>query len=69
MIQNDFVQMKKENGEVSAQDLHSLLVLSRLLGLSQVKSCMSREIWEQAKQLERERKGRIDLLSKRRNEA
>lgn len=68
MIQNDFVQMRKHNEEVSAQDLHALLVLSRLLGLSQGSNTMSKEIWEQAKQLEMERKTRIERFSKRKNE-
>ncbi|XP_062557776.1 mini-chromosome maintenance complex-binding protein [Armigeres subalbatus] len=67
IIQNDFVQMRKEN-DASADDLHSLLVLARLLGLSRGKSTMDQECWEYAKQLEQERKNRLEMLAKRRNE-
>ncbi|XP_001656900.2 mini-chromosome maintenance complex-binding protein [Aedes aegypti] len=67
VIQNDFIQMRKES-DATAEDLHSLLVLARLLGLSRGKSSMDRECWEYAKQLELERKNRVEMFAKRRNE-
>lgn len=67
VIQNDFIQMRKES-DATAEDLHSLLVLARLLGLSRGKSSMDRECWEYAKQLELERKNRVAMFAKRRNE-
>ncbi|XP_058834736.1 mini-chromosome maintenance complex-binding protein [Topomyia yanbarensis] len=67
IIQNDFIQMRKES-DASAEDLHSLLVLARLIGLSRGKNMLDQDCWEYAKQLERERKHRIDTLTKRPNE-
>ncbi|XP_055530968.1 mini-chromosome maintenance complex-binding protein [Wyeomyia smithii] len=67
IIQNDFIQMRKEF-DASADDLHSLLVLARLIGLSRGKKMLDRECWEYAKQLERERKRRTDLFAKGKNE-
>lgn len=67
VIQNDFIQMRKD-GVASADDLHSLLVLARLLGLSRGKNSMDRDCWEYAKQLEQERKSRMEMFAKRRNE-
>ncbi|XP_065091923.1 mini-chromosome maintenance complex-binding protein [Ochlerotatus camptorhynchus] len=66
VIQNDFIEMRKES-DASAEDLHSLLVLSRLLGLSRGKNSMDRECWEYAKQLEQERKTRMEMFAKRKN--
>ncbi|XP_053686090.1 mini-chromosome maintenance complex-binding protein [Sabethes cyaneus] len=67
IIQNDFIQMRKET-DASADDLHSLLVLARLIGLSRGKKMLDRDCWEYAKQLERERKRRLDVFAKRKNE-
>ncbi|KXJ73685.1 hypothetical protein RP20_CCG015250 [Aedes albopictus] len=67
VIENDFITMRKER-DASAEDLHSLLVLARLLGLSRGKSTMDRECWEYAKQLEQERKNRVEMFAKRKNE-
>lgn len=67
IIQNDFIEMRKAN-DASAEDLHSLLVLARLLGLSRGKNSMDRECWEYAKQLEQERKNRMEMFAKRKNE-
>lgn len=67
VIQNDFIQMRKEC-DASAEDLHSLLVLARLIGLSRGKKMLDRECWEYAKQLELERKNRMELFAKRKNE-
>ncbi|XP_058465034.1 mini-chromosome maintenance complex-binding protein [Malaya genurostris] len=67
IIQNDFIQMRKES-DASAEDLHSLLVLARLIGLSRGKRMLDQDCWEYAKQLECKRKDRIDTLTKRKNE-
>lgn len=64
VIQNDFIEMRKAT-DASAEDLHSLLVLARLLGLSRGKTSMDRECWEYAKQLEQERKNRLEMFAKR----
>jgi hypothetical protein len=68
MVEKDFVNMRKES-EVSAEDLHGLLVLSRLIGLGKGKSMLDRECWDTAKDLEQERKGRMEMFCKNRNEA
>lgn len=67
VIQNDFIEMRKAS-DASAEDLHSLLVLARLLGLSRGKKSMDRECWEYAKQLEQERKNRVEMFAKRKTE-
>lgn len=66
MIQNDFVEMRRLNDKVTADDLHSLLVLSRLMGLARGKGVMSKEIWKETITLETERKERVAQLGTRR---
>ncbi|KAK3921244.1 Mini-chromosome maintenance complex-binding protein [Frankliniella fusca] len=62
--QEDFVQMRQTGGQnVSADDLHLLLVLARLLSLSNGEKIVSLEAWEQAKAMEAERKLRISSNS------
>uniref|UniRef100_U5EXQ7 Mini-chromosome maintenance complex-binding protein n=1 Tax=Corethrella appendiculata TaxID=1370023 RepID=U5EXQ7_9DIPT len=67
MIQNDFVKMRQDE-TVTADDLHQLLVLSRLLGLIRGKSALDMESWNHAKELEIERRNRVEMFVKRRNE-
>lgn len=67
IIQNDFLRMRKEV-DASAEDLHSLLVLARLLGLSRGKVSLDSESWEHAKELEQERKRRVEMFAKKKNE-
>lgn len=67
IIQNDFLRMRKEV-DASAEDLHSLLVLARLLGLSRGKVSLDSETWEHAKELEQERKRRVEMFAKKKNE-
>lgn len=64
MIQNDFVEMRK-TFSATADDLHSMLILSRMLGIIQNKTILDADSWNQAKQMEEERRRRIDLLSKK----
>ncbi|XP_022246309.1 mini-chromosome maintenance complex-binding protein-like isoform X1 [Limulus polyphemus] len=59
IIQDDFVHMRRENQNMTADDLHSLLVLARYLSLSVGFSTMNKESWEKAKELEKERKRRL----------
>uniref|UniRef100_A0A336LJY3 Mini-chromosome maintenance complex-binding protein n=1 Tax=Culicoides sonorensis TaxID=179676 RepID=A0A336LJY3_CULSO len=68
MIQNDFVQMRTVNDKMGAEDLHSLLVLSRLMGLARGQNLMSKELWECTKSLEAERKERLSQMIRPRNE-
>ncbi|CAK9827937.1 Mini-chromosome maintenance complex-binding protein [Anthophora retusa] len=56
-IQNDFVQMKEINK--TADNLHSLMVLARLLSLSHGLNTLTREYWKKAVQMEVERLNRL----------
>lgn len=58
MIENDFVEMRREGG-ATADDLHSLIVLSRLIALCRGKTSLTDELWKHAKTLEIERRKRI----------
>lgn len=57
-VEQEFVKMR-QNGYVSADDLHSLLVLARLVTLSQGKIRMDEDCWKKACDLEVKRKARI----------
>lgn len=61
MIENDFVEMRREHG-ATADELHSLIVLSRLIALCRGKTSMSGDLWQHAKSLEIERKKRISSI-------
>ncbi|XP_043789595.1 mini-chromosome maintenance complex-binding protein [Apis laboriosa] len=56
-IQNDFVQWKQINKNVD--NLHSLMVLSRLLSLSYGSNTLTIEYWKKAVQMEIERLNRL----------
>lgn len=58
MVQDEFVQMRRLDPKVGADDLHSLLVLSRYLGMCQGLRTMD-ATWPRAKVLEAERKARL----------
>lgn len=47
----------------TADDLHSLLILSRMIGILRGKSTLDADAWHEAKQLESDRRERIKLLS------
>ncbi|XP_062851647.1 mini-chromosome maintenance complex-binding protein isoform X2 [Trichomycterus rosablanca] len=52
-VEEDFVEMRKDDPQsVSAEDLHRLLVMARLLALSHGQTTLSRDGWIKAKQLE-----------------
>lgn len=64
MIQDDFVRMRREKNAVM-EDLHNLMVLSRLLGLVQGKKSLDEESWKRALFLEEERAARIRAAVKK----
>lgn len=64
MIQNDFVEMRR-TFNATADDLHSLLIISRMLGIIQGKTMLDTECWTRAKQMEQERRHRINNLPKK----
>lgn len=64
MIQTDFVEMRKANSNVGPDDLHRLLVLSRLLAIANGKSKLDKDSWIKAKQMETMRTNRISSLAK-----
>lgn len=58
MIENDFVKMREES-QLEVEHLHSLLVISRLVGISKGMSRLDVSSWEMAKHLEIERIKRV----------
>ncbi|KAL4232389.1 hypothetical protein ACF0H5_009957 [Mactra antiquata] len=65
-MQDNFVSMRKEDPKsMSVDDFNSLLNLTRLLSLSELKSCPTIEIWNMAKVMENCRKQRISELPQR----
>lgn len=64
MIQTDFVEMRKANCKVGADELHKLLVLSRLLAIASGKSKLDKESWEKAKNMESIRGNRLENIPK-----
>jgi hypothetical protein len=67
IIEKDYVKMRQERN-ATVDDLHQLLVLSRLLGLISGKSKLDSDSWELAKVLEEERINRVNALKKQKNE-
>ncbi|KAL7877885.1 hypothetical protein SRHO_G00045280 [Serrasalmus rhombeus] len=52
-VEEDFVEMRKDDPQsVSAEDLHRMLIVARLLCLSYGQTSLSRENWIKAKQME-----------------
>lgn len=58
LVQNEFVKMRQK-GTVTADDLHNLLILARLLCISEGKITLDEECWKKACKLEEDRKSRI----------
>lgn len=63
-IQTDFIEMRR-SFNATADDLHIMLVLSRLLGIIHGKKMLDTESWNQAKTMETERRERINAISKK----
>lgn len=60
-VEEDFVDMRKTDPQsITAEDLHRMLVLARLLSLSVGQTTLTRERWIRAKQLDCMRKSRLD---------
>lgn len=64
MIQQEFVDMRKANVKSNADDLHGLLVLSRLLGIARGKEALDKETWQLATEFEAKRRQRLQSLPK-----
>lgn len=60
MIESDFVKMRENSNSFQVENLHSLLVLSRLLGISKGLTRLDTDSWETAKMLELERMNRME---------
>ncbi|KAG8435804.1 hypothetical protein GDO86_013663 [Hymenochirus boettgeri] len=59
-VEDDFVDMRKNDPQsITADDLHRLLVVARLLSLSAGQKTLSRERWQRAKELELQRNNRL----------
>lgn len=63
MIQDDFIAMRSKFN-ATADDLHILLIVSRLLGIMQGKCTLDEDSWNTAKAMETERRLRIEALPK-----
>lgn len=63
-IQTDFLEMRR-SFNATADDLHVMLVLSRLLGIIQGKNMLDADAWNQAKAMETERRDRIKTIAKK----
>ncbi|CAL1578388.1 unnamed protein product [Knipowitschia caucasica] len=63
-VEDDFVDMRKDDPQsISAEDLHRLLVVARLLAVSEGESALSRESWSKAKHLEALRRSRTEQMT------
>ena len=63
VIQEDFVRLRQTDKTFSADNLHSLMVLSRLMSLSHGLNTLTPEMWKRSLEMEMER---ISRLPKRR---
>lgn len=59
MIETDFAKMREERN-LDVEELHSLMVVSRLIGISEGKGTLDETSWNTAKGLEVERLRRLD---------
>lgn len=67
MVQNDFIEMRRKDKTIDPENVHKLIVLTRLLGLSKGKSSLDYETWNRAKELEEERLQRIRKINGNKN--
>jgi len=64
VVQDDFVSMRKSgDSKVTADDLHQLLVLARLLTISHGESRLTAEIWHQTVALDQQIKNRKETTA------
>ncbi|XP_059214724.1 mini-chromosome maintenance complex-binding protein isoform X2 [Centropristis striata] len=60
-VEDDFVDMRKDDPQsVTAEDLHRMLVVARLLSLSLGQTTLSRDSWLRAKHMEMLRRSRME---------
>lgn len=59
MVQDDFVDSRKNDNGISAEDLHNLLILARLVAVSCGENHLTADVWKCTKILENERKLRV----------
>ncbi|XP_034754577.1 mini-chromosome maintenance complex-binding protein [Etheostoma cragini] len=60
-VEDDFVDMRKDDPQsISAEDLHRMLVVARLLSLSLGQTSLSRDSWLRAKHMELLRRSRME---------
>uniref|UniRef100_A0A8D3D4N9 Mini-chromosome maintenance complex-binding protein n=1 Tax=Scophthalmus maximus TaxID=52904 RepID=A0A8D3D4N9_SCOMX len=60
-VEDDFVDMRKDDPQsISAEDLHRMLVVARLLSLSLGQTSLSRDSWLRAKHIEALRRSRVE---------
>ncbi len=65
-VEEDFVATRQASPSFTTDDLHSLMVLARLLSLSKGEAGLTKSIWTEAKAMEAERKQRMAHLPKQR---
>ena len=63
-VQQDFVSAR-QNGNMTVETMHSLLVLAKMEAVSRGIGSMSHVIWEKAKALDKERQDRANCLPQR----
>ena len=60
VLQDDFVKSRQQNqNNMTAEDFHLLLLLSRLMSLSCGQTSLTPELWSRVKQMEAERRARL----------
>ena len=63
-LQDDFVNSRQQNhSNMTAEDFHLLLLLSRLMSLSHGQNTLTSEMWIHVKQMEAERRARLTSVS------
>lgn len=60
MIESDFVKMRESATDFQVEDLHLLMVLSRLNGIARGQKKLNADAWELAKNMEMERNSRLE---------
>lgn len=59
MVQDDFVESRRSDNSINAEDLHNLLILARLVTVSCGEKGLTSDVWRSVKILENERKMRL----------
>ena len=66
VLQDDFVKSRQQDhNNMTAEDFHLLLLLSRLMSLSYGQNSLTPEMWSHVKQMEAERRARLVSVSSR----